>query len=358
MLLINPREKFHRNKEFELIKENKKNILKNKSTGGRVEIDGIGRRILEYLPSNLNTIKKKLETEHDMIISYTLLYFYLLVFWKGHLIEKTNKKIKFDSKKTGSDEKKTNISIVIVTYNGEKFINENLNSIQNQTFLPGEIIIVDNASSDNTINILKKYATRVKLIRNKKNLHYAKGVNIGVQNATGDIIVILNQDVVLDDHFLAEVEKKYQSSANKHDLAAIVPQMRFMKLKGFINSMGNRISNRGWGSDNYFGVVDIGQLKALKFEKSTCFGAIAVTHNGWKEVGKLDEKYGSYYEDVDWSFRAHLKAKKMIVAPDAIVYHHFGGSYDPGLRLKFVIKNRLRFILKNFSGRVMFGFLK
>jgi GT2 family glycosyltransferase len=245
-----------------------------------------------------------------------------------------------------------------VTHNGEKFIRENLNSLATQSCQPEEIIIVDNASSDSTIGLIKDSGIPVKFIENRKNLHYARAVNQGIRAARGDIFLILNQDLVLDRHCLAEIIRAYQSSEEKEIVAAVVPQLRFFSLKGFINSMGNVIRNRGWGSDNFFGVVDIGQLDRLKTVKSSCFGAIAITRQGWNSVGELDQRYRSYYEDIDWCFRAHLRKMNLITAPNARAYHHFGGSYKPVRRLGFVVRNRMRFVLKNFSGRIMLGFLK
>lgn len=130
-------------------------------------------------------------------------------------------------------------------------------------------------------------------------------------------------------------------------------QIRFNKLRTFINGIGNFVTEKSWGSDNYFGVVDIGQFEQLLYVSSACFGAIMVTKAGWQKVGPLDIKYKSFYEDVDWSIRAHLKGMNLLAAPRAVVFHEFGGSYPSGLKLSFVAKNRMRFVLKNLKGKLI-----
>lgn len=358
MCSTDPGDTFHRNGDFRFLTRGNATVLKHKKTGGSVEIDDLGKRILNHLPGNFTTIRDHLRTGDGVIIPEKLLTYYLLVFQRAHIIHTGKRDSQAKPRPSGRAGGEPGISIIIVTHNGEKYIAENLNSIENQSVQPEEIIIVDNASTDHTKELITNQRVPVKLIENRKNRHYARGINIGIQNARGDLFVILNQDLVLDSHFLAEIVENYRNGDRRQDIAALVPQMRFIRLRGFVNSMGNVIRNFGWGSDNYFGAVDIGQFDHLKQVKSSCFGAIAITREGWERIGRMDERYRSYYEDVDWSFRAHLKNMVLKAVPRARVYHHFGGSYDPGYRLKLVVKNRLRFVLKNFSGRIMLGFLK
>ena len=359
MFSIDPRERFLKNDDYIEIEESKKYYIMNRETAARVEVDKLGKKIFQKFPSNLQDIREALEKEDGIIIPEKLLSHYVQIFFKGDLIKKEIAEIPDAGKLPQiQNESGQKVGVMIVTYNGQNHIRRNLDSLLKQTVLPDEIVVVDNRSSDQTVQILEEYEQKLKLIRNRRNYHYARAVNIGVREMSSDIIVVLNQDIETDLRFLEKIMTAYQALSSKKDVAALVPQMRFLKLKGFINSMGNVIRNRGWGSDNYFCAVDIGQLNKLKYVKSSCFGAIAITREGWERVGLLDEKYGSYYEDVDWCFRAHLEKMSLVAAPQALVYHHFGGSYEPGRRLRFVVKNRLRLVLKNFSGRIMLGFIK
>lgn len=332
-------------------------FLQHTGTGAKIETDDIGKRILESLPASFLQLTEIFKTDSGYVSS-KLIRYYLLVSWKAGIIAKQGKTRLTKQDQPQEIPGKANISVVIVTFNGEKFIGPNLESIYKQTLAPREIIVVDNGSSDQTLEMVKQDYKKVNIIKNKKNYHYARAVNIGVEAAAGDLVLILNQDLVLAEDFIEMLFRRYLEEEDKETAAGVVPQMRFSKLPTFINGIGNFITEKNWGSDNYFCVVDIGQFDHLKYVGSACFGAILVTKTGWQKPGPLDRTYKSFYEDVDWSFRAHLAGMKLLAAPKAIVYHAFGGSYPFGLKLYMVAKNRMRFVLKNLKGKLMKIFFK
>lgn len=337
-------------------------FLVHSETGGRVQTDSVGKSVLEMLPGSLADLSKKINANGHRHVSPRMLKFYLMLFWKAGIIAKEKEDInqKEDDRDLSSAGPKTDkrVSVIIVTFNGETFIGNNLETLSRQTLAPGEIIIVDNVSTDGSLDMVEKKYPAVKIIRNKKNYHYARAVNIGVEAAEGELVVILNQDLEMDERFIENLVRRYDQEENKEKVAGVVPQMRFMKLRGFINGIGNFITEKDWGSDNYFCALDIGQFDRLKYVGSACFGAIMVTKNGWAAVGPLDKKYKSYYEDADWSIRAHMAGMNILAAPDSVVYHAFGGSYPSGLKLTFIAKNRMRFVLKNLKGKLLKTFFK
>jgi GT2 family glycosyltransferase len=332
-------------------------FLQHTGTSVIIETDDLGKRILESLPASFQKLTENFKTGNQYV-SPKLIRFYLLVSMKAGIIAIEGKTDLTEQDQPRDIHGKANISVVIVTFNGEKFIGPNLESLYKQTLAPQEIIVVDNASTDQTLDIVKQDYKNVNIIKNKKNYHYARAVNIGVEAAVGDLVLILNQDLVLAEDFIEMLYHRYLEEADKETAAGIVPQMRFSKLPNFINGIGNFITEKNWGSDNYFCVVDIGQFDHLKYVGSACFGAILVTKTGWQKIGPLDKAYKSFYEDVDWSIRAHLAGMKLLAAPKAIVYHAFGGSYPSGLKLYMVAKNRIRFVLKNLKGKLMKKFFK
>ena len=167
--------------------------------------------------------------------------------------------------------------------------------------------------------------------------------------------MFLNQDVFLAPDCL---EALYVRLKSEPEAGLAAPMIKLANLPAFINGLGNQVNNRGWGTDNFIYCLDIGQFKSLQELPSACFGAAFVARKAIEKVGLLDEGYGSFYEDVDWSFRCWLKGLKIVAAPQAVVYHEFGGSYPQGKKLFFVARNRLRLVLKLFQGRVRLGFLK
>jgi GT2 family glycosyltransferase len=134
--------------------------------------------------------------------------------------------------------------------------------------------------------------------------------------------------------------------------------MKFFHLRGFINGIGNQIWPHGWGTDNFIGHIDIGQFDGLTEVPSACFGAVFLRREVLEDIGLLDEKYGSFYEDVDWSYRCWLRGWNIVPQPEAIVYHKFGGTYLARPKLMLTARNRLRLVLKIFQGKQMLGTLR
>jgi GT2 family glycosyltransferase len=336
-------------------------FLQHTVTGGEVETDLMGKRILEHLPMSGSSLVDAFNNR-NFYISPKLLGYYLLVFRESGIVtEEPGAAKKQQDEPQPSPPAITGapaISVVIVTFNGERFIRGNLESLYRQTLPAKEIILVDNASTDGSLEKIEQEFKELTIIRNKRNYHYARAVNIGVNAAAGDLVIILNQDIVLKEDFIENLYRRYTKETAKEQVAGVVPQMRFSRLDRFINGIGNFITEKNWGSDNYFGVVDIGQFEHLSYVGSACFGAIMVTRSAWKKVGPLDRTFKSFYEDVDWSMRAHLEGLNLLAAPEAIVFHAFGGSYPSGLKLTLVAKNRMRFVLKHLKGKIRTKFFK
>jgi len=363
MQLIDTKKEFFKNSLYEIIEKENLFYLIDNSNSSRIEIDETAVFILNNLPSSIENIYKFFQ-EKGIYVSLTLLEYYFYLFFKAGVISPTETENKKDRRKKKEEvicEYDRKISIVIVTYNGEKYIKELLSSIRNQTYKNYEVIIVDNNSWDKTLSIIDQEKTsfnNFKVIINHKNTHFAKGVNIGVKVSDSELVVILNQDIILDNKFLERIVFHYEKYKKREKIGGLVPLVMFMRQKNFINSVGNYISNKGWGSDNFIGCLNVGQLKEIKYVNSAPFSAIVLIKNAFDEVGNLDEHYGSYYEDTDWCFRAYMGGYKLLFVKDAIAYHDFSGAYTSIGKLEFVIKNRIYFSIKNLSGRIRLGFLK
>jgi len=248
------------------------------------------------------------------------------------------------------------VSAIVITYDSEEHIRECLRSLENQNYEPLEILVIDNASRDQTKKIVKQEFPAIRLIALDKNIYFPGAVNRGIKAARGDYILILNDDVVLVEDCVAKLVRGMEEESRS---AAACPMMKFYHLRGFINGIGNHIRDHGWGSDNFIGLVDCGQFRELREIPSACFGAVMLRREAIEEIGLLDESYKSYYEDVDWSFRAWLRGWKIIAVPEAVVYHKFGSHWkESPEKFKLVTRNRLRLILKMFSGKTLLHFLK
>ena len=351
---------YTQNKKFNIKKIEGKNGNKTYFThenGQHIRTDELGILIWQSCNgSNLSQVKKrvgeKLNCPQDLLKNY------ISLLAMAGIIKNENR-----SDRRLIKEEKENIlfndlvSVVIANFNGDKFIADCLSSIRKQTHKNKEILVWDNNSSDNSLNTIGEKFPEVKVIASKKNILFAKAVNLSFERCKGDYLVILNPDTVLDKNFIQELLAKAKASKKA---AAVVPKMLLYSLPTCINSIGNYIPPWKWGSDNFMGHFDFGQFDKLKEVPSACFGAVMLKRKALEDIGPIDNRYQAYYEDADWSYRARLKDWKIVPAPRAKIYHKFETSFKdfPGLKSKLVVRNRLRFAMKIFSFYYLKGFLK
>jgi len=209
------------------------------------------------------------------------------------------------------------VSIIIVTYNSAKEIQKCINSVLDQVFEPFEIIIVDNASVDNTVNLIQEEYPGLCLIRNQENIGFGGGNNVGVKHANGDIVVFLNPDTIVSNGWLEELVKPLVRGEK------IITTSKILTYDGLtINTCGNIIHftglafTRGYGSHPT--AYDRPEYVA---EASGCSFAI------WKEdftnIGRFDEVIFLYHDDVDFSIRAQLKGFDILFVPTSVVMHNY-----------------------------------
>lgn len=346
---------YTQNKKFIIRKISKRTYFIHKN-GHHIRTDKLGALIWQTCnSSNFNQVKKsigkKLNCPHD------LLKHYLYLLSTAGIIKKENKDKKCKKKKKEKTILHDLVSIIIINFNGHKFIADCLNSIRKQTHKNKEVVLWDNNSSDNSLNIVHEKFPETKVIASKKNILFAKAINLSIKRCTGNYLIILNHDTKLDKDFVRELLIK---AKNKKEAAAVVPKMLFYSMPTCINGIGNYIPPHGWGSDNFMGHFDFGQFDNLNEVPSACFGAVMIKREALEDIGPIDNRYEAYYEDADWSYRARLRGWKIVPAPQAIIYHKFGSSFKDfqELKSKLIVRNRLRFAIKIFSFYYLKGFLK
>ncbi len=252
------------------------------------------------------------------------------------------------------------ISLIIITYNSEKFIGSCLDSAFSQSIDFNNIIIVDNNSQDNTKNIINNYKN-LNCIKLDYNSGYSKAANIGIGYRKSDLYVISNADVLLESNFVANTKYCF---ANNTEIDMLSPLMlRFDKKT--IDSAGQEYSL-------FLYPKEIGYNKKasdMKFEKrkifSVCGAATVFSHHSLEKL-KLDGKYYDedffmFWEDFDIGWRANLLGLNIMFYPKAIVYHYRSATLKKTFLSKIalslgrdsnikyhLVKNRYLTLIKNF----------
>jgi len=247
----------------------------------------------------------------------------------------------------------TLVSIIVLNYNGLSFLPACLNSINNLKVngFHLEKIVVDNASTDGSVALLKKHYGDFKLIANQKNLGFAAAINQGIKQALGEIIVTLNVDVVLDPNFVLAALKQFQDEK----VGAVAGKVLRLNNKKVIDSTGHVIYKNRLFIDRGDGEVDKGQYDQREEIFGVCAG-IGVYRRAMLEDVQIngeyfDEDFFLFLEDTDLSWRAQLFGWKTIYTPEVIAYHWRGGVAARGSYLveKNNYKNRYLMLIKNDS---------
>lgn len=269
------------------------------------------------------------------------------------------------------------IAIIVLNWKQPKLTIETINSILKikHSSFDYEIILIDNGSPDDSIKIFNqeyKNNKLIKILNTKSNLGYAGGNNFGISYALKnnfDFIVLLNNDVLVDPNFLDELLKE---SAN-YDLLGpkiyFAPGFEFHKdryqkkdLGKVIWSMGGQMDwDNIYGSNISIDEIDHGQFKKninkVDFISGCCLMA---SRQVFQKIGKLDENYFMYLEDVDFCQRAKNAGFKMACIPRSIIWHvNSGSTSGPGdLQNYFITRNRIYFAYKYAKIRTKFAIFR
>lgn len=250
------------------------------------------------------------------------------------------------------NQKEPLISIVIPNYNGERYLSRCLDSLRGQSYGNIEIIVVDNASSDSSISLLKAKYPDIRLVSMEVNAGFSAAVNAGIGATRGEFVIVLNNDTTAEHEFVREL---YVALSEEAEAAMAAPKMLFARNPQTINSMGLGYGITGTNHDIGFGLKDGPAFNKREWIFGPCGGAGMYRRDLLMDVGWFDEDFFMYYEDVDYSFRAQLTGYKCIFVPTARVYHEEGGSGEslPKARNYYFARNSFAVILKNFPRRVV-----
>jgi N-acetylglucosaminyl-diphospho-decaprenol L-rhamnosyltransferase len=237
-------------------------------------------------------------------------------------------------------------SVIIVNYNGGDYIGRAVNSLKKQTFQDFELIIIDNASTDGSIDAINLSGLpSVQLIRMDENLGFAAGNNRAAEYARGKWLVLMNPDVVAEPDWL----EKLNSATNRHPGTKVFTSAQFsLDEPDLMDGAGDAylifgIPWRGGFGHPRTALPDEGECF------SPCGAAMMIQSSLFNTLNGFDERYFCYCEDVDLGFRANLIGESCVFVPDAKVYH--AGSAVSGLNSEFTIyhgtRNRIWTYAKN-----------
>ncbi len=242
------------------------------------------------------------------------------------------------------------VSIVILNWNGKKDTIPCIESLYRITYSNHDIIIADNGSTDGSCEEIHEKFLDITLIKNKENLGFTGGNNIGINYALkhgADYVLLLNNDTLVEPNFLSELV----NVAELKKAGIVGPRIYYYSLPYILWSAGGSfIPLIGKARTRGINQVDSPKYNVLKkvFWLTGC--AILVKKEVFEKIGVLEELYFSNYEDLDFCYKARKAGYSIWYVPSSVIYHKVAqdwGGLDNPLYIYYQIRNNLLFIKRN-----------
>ena len=209
------------------------------------------------------------------------------------------------------------VSIIILNYNAGNLLLNCVDSVFKSTYPNFEVLVVDNISTDNSHIVCKEKFEKIHLIKNKENLGYCEGNNVGIRNADGEFIVILNPDTIVEPDWLNHLMSAY----SKFGEGLYQPKFFSLNEKLVLQSTGNMLHIFGFGFARDKGKADDEKIKSVEkinYASGTCLFTSKIVLD---KVGLLDPFLFLYHDDLDLGWRAAQIGINSFYVPQSIIYH-------------------------------------
>jgi GT2 family glycosyltransferase len=247
------------------------------------------------------------------------------------------------------------VSVVILNWNGVNYLRQFLPSVCASTYENLQIIVGDNASSDESVSFIEANYPQIKIISNDKNYGFAGGYNKVLDQVEGDYFVLLNSDVEVHpewiqpvialmegDQQIAVAQPKILSQRNKDTFEYAGAAGGFLDIFGYPFCRGRIFDSLELDKGQYNEVTEIFWATGA---------ALFIRKEKWLEAGGFDEDFFAHMEEIDLCWRLKNKGYKVMYCPDSVVYHVGGGTLDAESPFKTYLnfRNNLFLIQKNLS---------
>lgn len=242
------------------------------------------------------------------------------------------------------------VSVIIPTWNGAELLRVALRSLDAQRWRDFEVIVVDNASADDTLAMTTREFPDARQVRLPENRGFAAAVNAGIDEARGEIIVLQNNDTEADPGWLAALV----AGLDRHpEAGSCASKMLDFSDRTRIDAAGDQMALQATSIGR--GERDGPEFSRERYVFSACAGAAAYRREVFETIGGFDERFFAYLEDVDVGFRAQIAGYRCVYLPDAVIYHRGGATSDriSDIRAFWLVRNSLFLFFQNMPARVL-----
>ena len=237
-------------------------------------------------------------------------------------------------------------SVIVLNWNGKHFLETCLSALRRQTCRDFEAILVDNGSDDGSVEFVRAKFPEVRLVALANNIGFAAGNQAGYEVASGEWIVLLNNDTEADAGWLAALKRAAREFPEAGTLAC---KMTYFDDRDRIDNCGFDLTAAGSTIDLGRGDRNGAYWAVSQAVFGGCGGAVAYRRKMLEEIGFFDPDFFMTYEDVDLSFRARLRGYDCFFVPQAIVHHRYRATMKnyPARQVYFSQRNIEYLYLKN-----------
>jgi GT2 family glycosyltransferase len=242
------------------------------------------------------------------------------------------------------------ITLIIINYNGRRFLPELFQGLEDQVLDDFQVILVDNDSSDESLSFVREASPETRILPLGYNAGFARAANLGVQKSESPYIGFLNTDLKIAPQWLEELFLVIKEDVST---GAVAPKMLLYDRPSILNGVGGCMNLLGYTWDRGMFEEDEGQFDEIEPVIFAPAAAALFSRKHFLEVGGFDERFFMYHEDVDLGWRLWLLGSQILTAPRAVVHHHFGGSTkeNKGLIWREVLgeRNNICSLIKNYE---------
>jgi GT2 family glycosyltransferase len=241
------------------------------------------------------------------------------------------------------------VTIAIPNWNGARLLPACLSSLREQTFQDFETVLVDNGSTDASLELVATDFPEVRVKSWPANRGVAMAFNEGVRQCRGELLALLNNDMELDPGWLQALVRAVDADPT---IGAVASKILFIDRKT-INSAGDFYRHDGIPGNRGVHELDHGQYDRPEYVFGASGGASLFRRPLFDEIGLFDERLISYCEDVDWAWRMQLAGYRCFYEPAAVAYHWGSATGGGALSSYYCGRNFIRVLLKNLPGAVL-----
>lgn len=238
-------------------------------------------------------------------------------------------------------------AVIIANWNGAHHLRVCLQSLRQQTHPQFEVLVVDNGSSDGSLEMLAREFPEVRVLALSENYGFVVASNHGAALTQADVLVMLNNDTEVEPQWLEALCRALEEHPEAGSAAS---KILLFDRRDTLHSAGDVLDANFMPQNRGVWEVDRGQYDEERWVFGACGGAAAYRREAWEEVGGFDERLFMYLEDVDLAWRLQKAGWKCIFVPEARVYHHLSATGGGVIASYYVGRNTLLLHRRHLTG--------